>query len=331
MGSRLLRRFEHVGCSLDAGSWRARNCGSRKLTNAATDVWTCRRVQYRRSYALLSVGAASLTVWTLHCQGKDQFAGVKPVRPNVARLDEMLARPDQFSAQETYDIARAMAAYDVFAEDAGIQWRFARAAYTLATQPTTPAARKKELILDALRTVTQAKAKHHNSGDLYRWAGTILQAAGDYASTSDYIRNSFLVRDDWLAACTLDPYDASARHLLGRWCYEVAKMPGWKRSIAATLFAEPPRATLQEAKEYFEAAESISPGFWKSNQVWLGMVEDSLGNKGEAAKWALSAVNLPTVSAEDAESQVAAIALLKRVDPTAAAEVERREADRKRR
>ena len=47
------------------------------------------------------------------------------------------------------------------------------------------------------------------------------------------------------------------RHLLGRFCYEVAELSWWERKMASTLFADPPNATMEEAKEHFMAAEQV--------------------------------------------------------------------------
>ena len=48
------------------------------------------------------------------------------------------------------------------------------------------------------------------------------------------------------------------RHLLGRFCYEVAELSWWERKMASTLFADPPNATMDEAKEHFMAAEQVN-------------------------------------------------------------------------
>ena len=128
-------------------------------------------------------------------------------------------------------------------EDPRCLWRAARAAYNLGGAAATPAPRKKELLNQAYRWLQDAKATPAGraSNDVYRWSGTVLESLGAFDSTAQYIKNAFLVRDDWEQAVAIDPSDASAHHLLGRWCLSVADMPGWKRTIASSLFAEPPR------------------------------------------------------------------------------------------
>ncbi|XP_015777314.1 PREDICTED: uncharacterized protein LOC107355288 [Acropora digitifera] len=53
----------------------------------------------------------------------------------------------------------------------------------------------------------------------------------------------------------------------------VAMLSWWKRTAAATLVAEPPTSTLDEALGNFLKAEEIQPGFWLSNLYWIGMVK----------------------------------------------------------
>ena len=36
-----------------------------------------------------------------------------------------------------------------------------------------------------------------------------------------------------------------------RFCYEVAELSWWERKMAATLFADPPQATMEEARDHF--------------------------------------------------------------------------------
>ena len=53
-------------------------------------------------------------------------------------------------------------------------------------------------------------------------------------------------------AAQLAPNDPTIQHLLGRFCYEVAELSWWERKMAATLFAEPPNATMGKDFGYLE-------------------------------------------------------------------------------
>ena len=54
-----------------------------------------------------------------------------------------------------------------------------------------------------------------------------------------------------------------------RFCYEVAELSWWERKMASTLFADPPLATMEEARDHFMAAESLKPDGWIENRQFL--------------------------------------------------------------
>jgi hypothetical protein len=88
----------------------------------------------------------------------------------------------------------------------------------------------------------------------------MLSSVGEFSGTSTKIKNSFIVRDHFERAVVLSPKDATSRHLLGLWCFEVAKLSWVEKKAAAAFFAAPPSATYEEALAHFEAAEKIDPG-----------------------------------------------------------------------
>ena len=216
----------------------------------------------------------------------------------------------------SYNIAAAAAFRHP--DDAGALWSAARAAYDLSQQqmPSMTSAQKRELLLYAQSQLNAAKqlAAGRASNDVYRWAGMVLEALSATTSTTEYIKNSFVVRDEWRTAIAIDPADAAAQHLLGRWHLSVAETPSWKRAIAGALFAEPPTATFDEALQYFMRAEELSPNFWIANQRCLGQTELRLGNRSAAAQWLASAARLPVRSADDRVEHDAAMQLLRAAD-----------------
>lgn len=197
-------------------------------------------------------------------------------------------------------------------------WRAARAAHDAANVPGVAAGTKKELILEALRLIREAKALAPGVGAVCRWSGTILSAAGAFQGTTEYIKNAFFIRADWEDAVTINPNDASALHLLGRWHYDVATMSWLTRTAAATFFATPPSSTLADAVSHFERAEAISPGFWIANQLWLAKTHYAMGNKAEAVRWAASAVRIAVRTSDDATDHAEAAKLLTAWDAAAA-------------
>lgn len=63
--------------------------------------------------------------------------------------------------------------------------------------------------------------------------------------------------------------------------------------MAATLFADPPSATMEEAKEHFMAAEELKPNGWKENRQFLAKSCIQLSDYSSALFWLDKANDLP--------------------------------------
>ena len=189
-------------------------------------------------------------------------------------------------------------------------WRHARSAYQLATAAGTTAEAKKALLDEALSMIKSAVHTDGSDSESRRWFGTILQEHSSSQGYSQQIADAFEVKAQWEQAVTLNPDDSAAQHLLGRWCLTVADMPWHSRQLASTLFAEPPSSSYDEARDYFAAAERISPGFWKANLHFLGVVHDRMGDRPAAIEWMAKAAATPVLTADDEEYQAKTLAFL---------------------
>ena len=119
-------------------------------------------------------------------------------------------------------------------------------------------------------------------GAAHKWYAILLSESGSFAGTSASIKNSFVVREHFERAAALSPKDATSRHLLGLWCFEVAKLSWIEQKAAAALFATPPTATFAEALDHFEHAERIEPGFYPKNLLLTAQALSRLGRADEA-------------------------------------------------
>lgn len=52
-------------------------------------------------------------------------------------------------------------------------------------------------------------------------------------------------------------------YMLGVWCYEVTILPWYQRQIASKVFATPPTSSYEEALQFCERAEKVSPNFYR--------------------------------------------------------------------
>ena len=79
--------------------------------------------------------------------------------------------------------------------------------------------------------------------------------------------------------------------------------------MAATLFADPPVSTMDEARDHFLAAEDLKPDGWKENRQFLAKCFISLKDYKTAVEWLDKAnelpVNNPDVSFKQRNSPVA--------------------------
>ena len=63
--------------------------------------------------------------------------------------------------------------------------------------------------------------------------------------------------------------------------------------MAATLFADPPDATMEEARDHFMAAEELKPDGWKENRQFLAKSYIQLKDFPAALHWLDQANDLP--------------------------------------
>lgn len=240
-----------------------------------------------------------------------QFPGGTPLSRKLQYLDD--AREDLTISRELV-FQEATLIANMFADNAHALWRAARAAYDVEQLAETPKQRKKELMDLALKWIAEAKAIERSDATVYRWSGILINEAGQFGSTADKIKNSFVVRDDWKQAVALNPYDANALHLLGRWHASVAGLSWVERKVASTLFAEPPTATYEEALDYFQKAEAASPGFWIANCWRAAEVCLKLNRKEDALQWIQKGLKLRVKGQYDLEGKKGVLQLYKQLD-----------------
>ncbi|XP_058879792.1 regulator of microtubule dynamics protein 2 isoform X5 [Acipenser ruthenus] len=107
------------------------------------------------------------------------------------------------------------------------------------------------------------------SADSHQWFAIMCGYMSEYESVQNKIKNGYLFKDHLDKAIELKPQDPLSYYLLGRWCYAVSQLSWIERKVAATLFGNPPTATIQDALHYFHKVEEIRPCYSKFNYVCL--------------------------------------------------------------
>ena len=154
-------------------------------------------------------------------------------------------------------------------------------------------AKKQQMIFDAVEFGEKALEMDEFSSEGHKWYAIVIGSRGEYLGIKEKILDGYEFKKHIDRAAELAPQDHTIRHLLGRFCYEVAELSWWERKMAATLFADPPEATMDEAKDHFMAAEDLKPDGWKENRQFLAKSFIHLKDYSAALHWLDKANELP--------------------------------------
>ena len=165
---------------------------------------------------------------------------------------------------------------------------------------------KKDFIDEGYRLIQIAEELNPNSNDVQRWKGILWNEYNSKISTKQKIKYLQKVKECWLRAVEINPKDATAFHLLGRWEYGLYSIDWFSRNIAKALFGTLPTSSVENAYNYFKEAENINPGFWLNNKLQLANMcmlhKDD--KKEEAKKHYVEALKMKTITEEDKKSLV---------------------------
>ncbi|KAB5581542.1 hypothetical protein PHYPO_G00176900 [Pangasianodon hypophthalmus] len=149
----------------------------------------------------------------------------------------------------------------------------------------------------------QAISVNPMCAESHQWYAILCGLLSEYESVQNKIKNGYLFKDHLDKAIELKPQDPQSYYLLGRWCYAVAQCTWIERKIAATLFGEPPSATVHDALQNFLKAEEICPKYSKYNYVFLAKCYKDLGQKNQAKMMCDAGSDMKTITKDDEEAQ----------------------------
>lgn len=185
--------------------------------------------------------------------------------------------------------------------NADLLWRLARAQYQVSMikgkDGDTEA--KQMFMLQGVNTAEEALSIDESNANAHKWYAILVGNYTDFQDTKDKILSGYKYKKHIERSIELAPNDASSRSLLGRWCFEVYMLPWYMRKAAATLFAEPPTATVEEALAHFLQAEKISPGFWTENTLHIGKCYYQMWDYENAKKWFQKTMEMSSKSIDD--------------------------------
>ncbi|KAM6908041.1 regulator of microtubule dynamics protein 1-like [Lycodopsis pacificus] len=298
-----------------------RRCWSRTLLAAPSakgvrirgtnrNYWTTLR---RTAAALTSGrGAFLLGLPTLSCLAFEAYHRVQSSAVVYAlEKEEVLEQADYlYSCAETEKLYQLLLQYKD-SDDAEFLWRLARASRDLSVRPNMEAERKKQLTFEGFEYAKKALEKDEKCFAAHKWYAVCLSDVGEYEGVKVKIGNSYIIRKHLERAVELNPKDATSFHILGYWCFAFAELPWYQRKVAAVIFSSPPKATYEEALEFFLKAEEVDPNFYSKNLLMLGKTYMGMKDKEKALLFLTKAKEYPAHTQEDKEVHREAVDLLK--------------------
>lgn len=87
------------------------------------------------------------------------------------------------------------------------------------------------------------------NANVHKWFAIVCDCHHKLLGLEERIKGYHTVLKHLRIAYKLDPSDGTVSFLLGKLCFDLANLQGFKRLIAKTFYAEPPTSTFEEAFE----------------------------------------------------------------------------------
>lgn len=224
----------------------------------------------------------------------DRKAAVNGENSTLAGLDE--DRKDKSLQTEVYSKLKSLV--NSSPGDVEIVWRLARACHDCSTNATDPEIQK-EFIFEGIEACEAVLGVAN--ADLYKWYAILVGSRGKFMKTKEKIVDGYLFAEYVEKALELRPEDSTIHHLLGRFKFEISALSWIERKVAATLFAQPPKASYEDAIAHFMQAESLAKEPFLENKLFLGKSHIALKQYKEGVKYLNQIYELPT---SDDEPQI---------------------------
>ncbi|CAG5094407.1 Oidioi.mRNA.OKI2018_I69.XSR.g13529.t1.cds [Oikopleura dioica] len=144
-------------------------------------------------------------------------------------------------------------------DDAGVQWRLARAFREYALKFPSEA---KKLIPLAYEAAARAVELEPNNWAAHKWMGILLSDFAEQQGTRTLLQESLRIKSTLSGAY--------------RFITTLPRLSWYKRKIAAAYYrVAVPQASYEEALSWFERAEENEPMFFDKNHLMLAKIEFS--------------------------------------------------------
>ncbi|HXC04333.1 MAG TPA: hypothetical protein VNZ86_06235 [Bacteroidia bacterium] len=160
----------------------------------------------------------------------------------------------------------------------------------------------------------KAIAKDEKDAEAHYAYALALGRINENASTKQKISNAKLIKKEADRSIELNPKQAGAYHILGRWHATIAGFNAIEKGMINAFFGGvPPGGSYPDAIKAFQSAIALEPKNM-IHQYEIANTYNSMGNKADAKAWLDKAMALPVVSDDDKITSDKCKALKKKLD-----------------
>uniref|UniRef100_A0A182XJP0 Regulator of microtubule dynamics protein 1 n=1 Tax=Anopheles quadriannulatus TaxID=34691 RepID=A0A182XJP0_ANOQN len=166
-----------------------------------------------------------------------------------------------------------------------VKWRLARTVFFLSKQSTIDD-EKEKLVREAFGHASAALDTDGDNFGANKWYGAILSEKAALDGVTERIKQLENVQKHFQRAVALNgTSDPGIWHMLGQFNFKLSEVNWITRKLINSVAPNPPTASYAEALECFTKAETIKPGFYALNLLYLGKCQLALKQPGEAKAW----------------------------------------------
>ncbi|CAG0894819.1 unnamed protein product [Darwinula stevensoni] len=238
----------------------------------------------------------------------------------VIRRKKKYTRTDKLLSGDTQNIHSAYSHLKSIepecTNDPEFYWRLAKACHLRATHEEEQGRpdRMKVFIFEGIEAAEKGLGIDNRDPELHKWYAILVGSRGQFSSTKERIKDGYLFQQHVDLALRASPNDPVLHHLKGRFCYEVSQLSFIERSVASTLFAAPPTATVEESLASLMEAERLFENPWKENKLYIAKCHIGSREFALAAKHLKEGLAMPSTSPRDAGVHAELESLFKKVE-----------------
>ncbi|KAL3274121.1 hypothetical protein HHI36_015535 [Cryptolaemus montrouzieri] len=190
--------------------------------------------------------------------------------PPHRTMEKILEEADQLYEEEKYIQVYELLNRLKYNRNSNVKWRIARVLYQTTATNNLPLDMKKEIIQEAYELLLDEATEENTNSYIHKWFAIICDCYYRSHSIEKRIEGYHKILKHLRMSYKLNQNDITVCYLLGKLCFDMASLRGFKRFVAKILYSEPPDCTFDEAYKYLCRVEQLSERMHLSNVYLLG-------------------------------------------------------------